>query len=225
MPAIKSLPISSRFGMLTTIGESFSVYTGGGRRRMVVCRCDCGKATVCGTSNLRRGNTSSCGCMWLPAITEAHTKHGKSHEPLYKIWKSMRNRCLSKKSSGHKRYGGRGIEICAEWVSDYLAFREWATASGYRGGLSIERRNIDLGYSPDNCTWIEFSEQALNTSRNRFIEAFGERKPLAAWARDKRCVATRLSLRHRLEIGWDAEKAITTPTAKRLFRPRARPAA
>lgn len=34
-----------------------------GSRRMLRCRCECGKHVVVSHSNLRSGNTKSCGCM------------------------------------------------------------------------------------------------------------------------------------------------------------------
>jgi hypothetical protein len=41
------------------------------------------------------------------------------------------------------------------------------------------------------------------------IKAFGESKPLAAWAADERCAVGREALRTRLALGWDPEQAIT----------------
>ncbi|MFB7270799.1 hypothetical protein [Streptomyces sp. NPDC056244] len=41
------------------------------------------------------------------------------------------------------------------------------------------------------------------------IEAFGESKPLGAWAQDPRCPVTKATLRGRLALGWDPEDAIT----------------
>lgn len=44
------------------------------------------------------------------------------------------------------------------------------------------------------------------------ITAFGETKPLSAWARDPRCVVGPATLRNRIDKqGWDAERAITAP--------------
>lgn len=44
------------------------------------------------------------------------------------------------------------------------------------------------------------------------IEAFGESKNLAAWAKDQRCPVPKATLRGRLALGWDPEDAITRRT-------------
>jgi hypothetical protein len=43
------------------------------------------------------------------------------------------------------------------------------------------------------------------------LSAFGETKPLRAWADDPRCVVPRTHLRGRLRRGWPLERALTTP--------------
>ncbi|MFI0119819.1 hypothetical protein [Streptomyces globisporus] len=43
------------------------------------------------------------------------------------------------------------------------------------------------------------------------IAAFGESKPLGAWANDPRCQVKKEALRTRLALGWDPEEAVTKP--------------
>jgi hypothetical protein len=79
----------------------------------------------------------------------------------------MRFRCkpgASKDPIVVKFYHEKGIRVCEEWDS-YEAFRDWALANGYAAGLTIDRRDNDKGYSPDNCRWVT---QAVNL-RNRSI--------------------------------------------------------
>jgi hypothetical protein len=59
-------------------------------------------------------------------------------------------------------YGARGISVCPEWANDFLTFRAWALANGYRSGLSIDRINNDANYSPENCRWASAKQQASN---------------------------------------------------------------
>jgi hypothetical protein len=48
------------------------------------------------------------------------------------------------------------------------------------------------------------------------IEAWGEEKSIAAWARDARCSIDARLLRTRLrELGWEPERAISEPAADR----------
>jgi hypothetical protein len=74
----------------------------------------------------------------------------------------MRIRCNCKSNPTYRFYGARGITICKEW-DKFEVFREWALNNGYTDNLSIERKNVDEGYSPKNCCWISRSEQAKNT--------------------------------------------------------------
>ena len=45
----------------------------------------------------------------------------------------MRNRCLNVNNKNYKQYGGRGINICDEWLDDdgFLNFYEWSMKHGY----------------------------------------------------------------------------------------------
>ncbi len=108
-------------------------------------------------------------------------------------------------------YGGRGITICDEWRA-FAGFQAWAMTSGYRDDLTIERKDVDGGYCPDNCEWILLPAQAENRQDTHRITAFGETKSRQAWTRDPRCVVSEGAIRHRLRnLGWDAETALTSP--------------
>ena len=52
--------------------------------------------------------------------------------------------------------------MCDEWRYDFWAFADWAMENGYRDGLTIDRKDNDKGYSPDNCRWITRYEQNQN---------------------------------------------------------------
>jgi hypothetical protein len=86
---------------------------------------------------------------------------------LYRIYAGMKARCYNKSCQCFSRYGGNGINICAEWLEDYGAFAGWATTHGYRNHLTIDRIDNARGYSPDNCQWISREE---NTARQTASE-------------------------------------------------------
>ena len=48
-------------------------------------------------------------------------------------------------------------------------------------GMSVDRINNDLGYSPENCKWSTPKEQANNTRRNVKITVNGETKNACQW--------------------------------------------
>lgn len=159
--------IGQKFGRLTVV-EFAGVKKNGARWK---CVCDCGLTTIATGSNLRKGNTKSCGCLRREMTTErgrANAKHGESHNNrtrLYTIWCGMRQRCTNPNREAYKLYGGKGVTICKEW-QDYQNFKEWAIASGYSDDLSIDRIDPSKGYSSDNCRWITPSENTARANKN-----------------------------------------------------------
>jgi hypothetical protein len=91
---------------------------------------------------------------------EIRARQIKYHQknPLRNTWYGMRKRCYNPNCKGYKRYGGRGISVCNEWKSSFVAFREFALANGYKEGLSINRIDNDGNYEPSNCEFITNSE-------------------------------------------------------------------
>ena len=81
-------------------------------------------------------------------------------------------------------------------------------------GLTIDRRNNDGNYEPDNCRWVVDSIQRRNKSTNKKISVFGEEKCLSEWEEDERCIVTASTVGKRLIRGWDAFRAISTPARK-----------
>lgn len=88
-------------------------------------------------------------------------KHGMKDTRLYGTWCNMKARCLNPKNKKYSVYGGRGITVCEEWM-EFLPFMEWAGSNGYTDKLTIERDDVDKGYSPSNCRFIPMSEQSRN---------------------------------------------------------------
>lgn len=55
--------IGQKFGRLTILKQTDSIFTGGKKRGAFKCLCDCGKEIVVLRDNLLNGNTKSCGCL------------------------------------------------------------------------------------------------------------------------------------------------------------------
>lgn len=107
--------------------------------------------------------------------------HGMAGTRLYRIWSSMKKR-TSESAQPHNKvaYYDRGITVCEEW-KEFEPFLMWAYISGYKNGLSIDRINVDKGYSPDNCRWVPINWQNNNKQSSWKIEYMGQVKTVAEW--------------------------------------------
>lgn len=153
------------FGRLTVVEKAAPIN----RRSAWVCRCDCGATVIVKTEKLTSGHTRSCGCLRREAARiRVATIGGLYSEKLHGVWNTMKQRCSNLKARDFKYYGARGVCVCDEW-QDYLSFRQWALANGYKEGLTIDRINTFGNYEPGNCRWITIQEQQKNR-RPRRIE-------------------------------------------------------
>jgi hypothetical protein len=80
--------------------------------------------------------------------------------PEYRIWNAMLQRCRNRNNKDYKDYGGRGINVCDDW----LLFENFIRDMGRRPhkSLTLERNENDKGYSKSNCRWATRKEQRAN---------------------------------------------------------------
>lgn len=196
--------VGQKFGRLTVIEFSHRK----GKNYYWKCICDCGnpEIRIVQVQGLKRGTTQSCGCLNKEIIT----KHGLDGDKIYHVFNAMKNRCYSKDNNSYHNYGARGINICDEWLNDVVAFVNWAYNSGYKEGLTIERKDVNGNYEPNNCTWVSRKAQMNNTRYNINIEYKGETKTLTEWSET---IGMKMNtLYYRIAIAkWDIEKAFNTP--------------
>lgn len=199
------------------VGQKFNHWTlleiPHNTRHKVLCKCDCGKECRGKFEHIKSGASIQCrSCR--AKITGL--KHGESingkRTRLNSIWNGIIHRCTNKNSQYSHIYYDRGIRICDEWRSDYIAFRDWALSHGYSDELTIDRIDNNKGYEPSNCRWVTSGIQSRNKRNIIPRNAFGESKILSDWAIDYRCVVKPDTFRHRIRLGWDIERALTIPT-------------
>lgn len=189
-----------RFGRLIVI-ERVENKCGSSIRWL--CRCDCGNTKIIQGGSLKRNKTKSCGCLYKT--------HGQSYTRLYRCWGGMVQRCTNYNDiETYHLYGGRGITVCDEW-REFVNFKCWALANGYKEHLTLDRIDNDGNYEPSNCRWATMKEQNNNTRRNVHIKCPDGR------------VLTRMQLAEEIGIDYHVIKGrhITNPNIsyERLIRP------
>lgn len=143
-----------------TVIKCVTPKTATGVHRVYLARCN-----HCGSEKFYRSNVlvkqDGCGCTAREQARRRSTIHGHYYERLHRIWDGMHRRCECPNNSDYVSYGGRGIKVCQEW-NDYETFYRWAISHGYKQSLSIDRKDVDGPYSPDNCRWVSNRVQAQN---------------------------------------------------------------
>lgn len=134
-------------------------------------QCDCGTTKAINAYHVRVGRISSCGCLWTKERAADHAKkvlvpysgnnrtHCASRKKVYFVWKTMRQRCMNPHSRDWRWYGGLGVKVCDRW-NDFGNFIE---DMGERPeGLTLERRDPNGDYCPENCYWATWEQQRRN---------------------------------------------------------------
>ena len=138
-----------------------------GKKRLWLCRCDCGREITITGAAFNKRQHQSCGCRKNELIGKALTRHGLSKHPLHAVWNSMWARCTRTNHPAFRNYGGRGITVCKRWKK-FENF--WSDMSPtYQPGLTLERKNNNRGYTLGNCVWASRQQQARNRRSNRMI--------------------------------------------------------
>jgi hypothetical protein len=203
--------INEIFGKLVVVEEA---GTNNHRKKLWLCRCECGGETKATTGNLRSGNTRSCGCEKREAGGRARRTHGQSGQKgkrtrAYSTWSNMMTRCYNKTNEKYPRWGGRGITVCQKWHTFEGFYEDMGDPPE---DLTLHREDNDGNYCKENCIWATDDIQAqVRRMENiaTFVTVNGVTKSLTGWAKElgmhSDAVATRI------RNGWEPERACTTP--------------
>jgi len=170
------------FGRLTVINRSNKTT---GSPYFWNCLCNCGNYNEVRSDRLINGQTTSCGCFRSESSSERvsilNTTHGLSNDDLYRTWQGMMSRCYNQNNEKYKDYGGRGITVCERWhdvrnfIEDIISKPE---------NVTIDRKNVNGNYEPNNVQWASDKEQQ-NNKRNNVMVFFEGQKMTVTQAAEK----------------------------------------
>lgn len=201
--------VGQRFGrLLVTEYLGIARTRSGHTYSQFKCLCDCGNETVKPGKGLHSGKINSCGCLRIEVTRKRATHHGLSNTKLYDVWQSMRKRCNNPADPAYHNYGARGIGYDKSW-DDYIVFYKWACETGYipDAGLTLERIDVNKGYCPENCCWVDMKAQSNNKRNNRRYTMDGTTHTLTEWCEIYNVPFSRVSARID-DLGWSFEDAL-----------------
>ena len=132
----------------------------------------------------------------------------KTQSPNYARWYNMIRRCSNPDDPAYVYYGGRGIRVCDRW----LIFENFDFDMGPPPSPehSIERREGNGNYEPNNCHWATPQEQARNRRSNVLYEHNGQKQFLDDLAQEHG-VLTNTVIDRIKRKGMSVSDALTSP--------------
>lgn len=125
----------------------------------------------------------------------------------YTCWCNIKRRVTNAQHPAFRDYGGRGIEMCAEWYASFAAFdRDVPDAPSPE--LTLERLDNSKGYEPGNVDWVSRLVQGSNKRNNVRLTFRGRTETIAEWSRELGIKSATIRNRVRL-YGWTVEEALT----------------
>ena len=193
------------FSKLTILKEAERIRLPSGQyNRSFLCKCECGNEKEIRLLHLVRGRIKSCGICSRKADIE--------YPKLYRVWKSMKERCYLESYINANRYSKRGIKVCDEWVNNYNNFKDWALINGYDSNLRIDRIDNNGDYQPNNCRFVTNQENVNNREITFKVNYDGKEYAFMDLMRLKNIDDLHhTTIRHRIQRGWNHNKAIDTP--------------
>lgn len=130
------------------------------------CFCDCGSVVFKPAGHLKCGSVLSCGCY----RRECDTFNGGTMSYEYSSFIAMHSRAGDKLKEGKlkRQYYDQGVRVCERWNYSPEGFQNFTNDLGQRPeGYTLERKNTNLGYCPENCCWETKTNQVFNRTKFR----------------------------------------------------------
>jgi hypothetical protein len=207
-------------GSLTVLEERFRQYkrsdTGGIRtKKFWLVQCSCGTEPFELSDYSLRTGSQVCKSCSHSGDNNSMRSHGESDNisrgrrstatPEYRCWKAIKNRCNNPRYKQYQDYGGRGIRVCQRWLDSYENF---LIDMGRKPNptYSIQRRDNDGNYSPENCYWATDEEQRRNKRGSRLVTIQGQTRNLVDWLVE--LSLPKSTFFWRKKQGWSDEEAL-----------------
>lgn len=186
-------------------------------------QCSCGKEWAISSRTIKRNKGGRSGARACAECTykigaEKRTLYTPEQGRIYKLWISMKGRCS--KDNGALCHGARGIYVCDEWNQEgqegFNSFYTWALNHGYQDNLTLDRKDVNGPYSPENCHWITKTEQNYNKRNTLYVEINGEKTSLSKYyySESNRIVPYQ-TVANRYRQGWTLEEMFSIPYGQR----------
>jgi len=132
--------------------------------------------------------------------------HGESQTKLYRKWLLMKRACNNPHAKNYKNVGGQGARVDPEWETDYLKFKDYALAHGYKDGLVIDRKDKKKNFEPGNVIFVTRQQRQQNKVVKYSITYRGRTQSIRQWADD--IGISRQALHVRIQNASSPQKAI-----------------
>ena len=136
------------------------------------------------------------------SILPPHTN--RKEIPEYHTWKNMRARCSAPCNKENRHYQSKGIKVDPRWDSFETFYKDMGPKPSKFH--SIDRKDNDGDYTPENCRWATDVEQANNKSNTTSIKYEGSLWTLTELSTYLK--VSRIALRKHIEKGRSVEEAL-----------------
>lgn len=156
-------------GIYTILYECQDLYSDGHKQYCVQCNI-CGKKFFKKLADIKKAKK----CI--------HMRNSWNNRRIGRIFIGMLDRCYNSKEKAYRWYGAKGIKVCDEWLQNPKFFEDWALNNGYQDNLTIDRKDENKDYSPENCRWVTISDNSKYKSTTKIIEVNGVKHTGREWA-------------------------------------------